>query len=78
MGSVGQWAAKLLAFKVEVLKKKSATSAITAEMCASASARFRVRPDLNHSQSLTDSNFEALSPTDLILPAVKDLSLFSK
>ena len=35
MGSVGQLAAKLLAVKVEVLKKKSATSAIPAEMFAS-------------------------------------------
>ena len=36
MGSVGQLAAKLLAVKVEVLKKKSATSAIPAKVCASA------------------------------------------
>ena len=36
MRSVGQWTAKLLAIKVEVLKKKSATSAIPAEVCASA------------------------------------------
>ena len=36
MGSVGQWAAKLLAVKVEVLQKKSATSAIPAEVCPSA------------------------------------------
>ena len=35
MESVGQWASKLLAFKVEVLKEKSATLAITAEVCAS-------------------------------------------
>ena len=33
--SLGQWAAKLLADKVEVLKKKSATSAIPPELCAS-------------------------------------------
>ena len=36
--SVDQRAAKLLAVKVGVLKKKSAASAITAELCASASA----------------------------------------
>ena len=34
MGSVYQLAAKLLAVKVEVLKKKSATSAIPAKVCA--------------------------------------------
>ena len=34
MGSIGQSAAKLLAVKVEVLKEKSATSAIPAEVCA--------------------------------------------
>ena len=33
-GLVGQWRAKLLAIKVEVLKKKSATLAIPAELCA--------------------------------------------
>ena len=36
MGSVGQRASKLLAVKVGGLRKKSATLAITAEMCASA------------------------------------------
>ena len=35
-GSVGQRAAKLLAVKVGVLKKKSAASAIPSELCASA------------------------------------------
>ena len=34
--SVGHWAAKLLAVKVRVLKKKSAASAIPANLCASA------------------------------------------
>ena len=34
-GSVGQRAAKFLAFKVGVLKKKSADSAIPAKVCAS-------------------------------------------
>ena len=35
-GSVGQRGAKLLAVKIGVLKKKSAASAIPAEVCASA------------------------------------------
>ena len=34
MGSVGQRAAKLLAFKVGVLKKKSAALAIPPKLCA--------------------------------------------
>ena len=36
MGSISQWAAKLLAVKFEVLKKKSAALAISAKVCASA------------------------------------------
>ena len=36
MELVVQWAAKLLAIKVKVLKKKSANSAIPAKVCASA------------------------------------------
>ena len=36
MGSVGQKAAKLLAVKFGVLKKKSAASAIPPKVCASA------------------------------------------
>ena len=36
MNSVGQLAAKLLAVKVRVFKKKSATLAIPAKVCASA------------------------------------------
>ena len=39
IGSVGQRAAKLLAVKVEVLKKKFAASAITAKVSVSVSAR---------------------------------------
>ena len=35
MKSLGQWALKLLAVKIEVIKKKSATSAIAAEVCTS-------------------------------------------
>ena len=57
---VGQRAAKLLDIKVGGLKKKSATLAITAEVCASKSARIRIRPGSNHSQSLMASNFAAL------------------
>ena len=59
MGSQGQRAAKLLAVKIGLLKKKSAASAIPAKMCASASAQVRVCPGLNHSQNLTDSIFAA-------------------
>ena len=59
-GSVGQRTTKLLAVKVGGLKKKSAASAITAEVCASTSAQVRVQPGLNHSQSLTDGNFVTL------------------
>ena len=36
MGSVGERASKLLAVKVEILKKNSATLAIPTEVCASA------------------------------------------
>ena len=40
-GSVGQRAAKLLAVKVGLLKKKSAASAIPAEVCAVAAEAFQ-------------------------------------
>ena len=59
-GSVGQRAAKLLAVKVGLLKKKSAASAIPAEVCASAISPGSRTPGSNHSQSLTASNFVAL------------------
>ena len=36
VGSIGQSTSKLLAVKVRGLQKKSATSAVTAKMCASA------------------------------------------
>ena len=55
IGSVGQRAAKLLAVKFGGLEKKSATSAITAEFCASAYGL-----GSKHSQSLMDGNFAAL------------------
>ena len=56
-GSVCQRAAKSLVVKVGVIKKKSATSAIPGEVCASAFGPFS---GLNHSQSLTADNSEAL------------------
>ena len=42
MSSEGQRFAKFLAFKVRVLKKKSAALAITAEVYASAEAKIRL------------------------------------
>ena len=60
MGSVGQRATKLLAIKVGVLKKKSASSAIPAKLCAIAFGRVRIRPGWNHFQSLMAINFTAL------------------
>ena len=41
------------------------------------SARIRVVPGLNHSQSLMASNFEALCPADFKFSAFKDLNFFS-
>ena len=60
LGSVGQWAAKLLAVKVRVLKKKSATLAIPAEVCAIAFS-----PGLSTPEVESFSNFDSwqlLSP----------------
>ena len=54
MGSVGQWATNLLAVKVDVLKKKSATSAISAEVCAS-----MVGPDSSPSRVKPFSKFDS-------------------
>ena len=71
MGSVGQRASKLLAVKVGGLKKKSA---IWPRPLLNQSARVRLRPGSNLSQSLTDSNFAALWPTDPIFTASKDLN----
>ena len=56
MGSLDQRASKLLAVKVGVLKKKSAPSAIPAELCASV-----IGLGSNYSQSLKASNFAAFS-----------------
>ena len=57
MGSEDQRASKLLAFKVGGLKKKSAA---WPQPHLNQSARIRVRPRSNHSQSLMNGNFAAL------------------
>ena len=75
MGSVGQRASKLLAVKVGGLKKKSA---IWPRPLSNQSARVRLRPGSNLSQSLKDSNFAALWPTDPIFTASKDLNPLKK
>ena len=71
MGSFGQRASKLLAVKVGGLKKKSA---IWPRPLSNQSARVWLRPRSNLSQSLTDSNFAALWPTDPIFLSLKDLN----
>ena len=75
MGSVGQRASKLLAVKVGGLKKKSA---IWPRPLSNQSAQVRLRPGSNLSQSLTDSNFAALWPTDPIFTASIDLNPLKK
>ena len=60
MGSVSQRALKLLAVNVGGLKKKSAASAFTAEVCARAISPGSTSSGSNHSQTLTDGNFAAL------------------
>ena len=75
MGSVGQRASKLLAVKVGGLKKKSA---IWPRPLSNQSAGSRLRSGSNLSQSLTDSNFAALWPTDPIFTASIDLNPFKK
>ena len=75
MGSVGQRASKLLAVKVGGLKKKSA---IWPRPLSNQSARVWLCPGSNLSQSLTDSNFAALWPTDSIFTASIDLTLLKK
>ena len=62
MGSVGQRAAKLLAVNVGGLKKKSANRP---RPHSKQSARIRVCPGLNHSQSLMAGNFAALQSIEL-------------
>ena len=77
LGSVSQRAAKLLALKVRVLKKKSAASAIPAKVCASAiGPGLRSPRGSNHSRSLKASNFAALWPTDPKFLALKLLHPF--
>ena len=71
MGSVGQRASKLLAVKVGGLKKKSA---IWPRPLSNQSARVRLRPGSNPSQS----SFEVLLPTDSILTELKDLYLLKR
>ena len=53
LGSVGQRASKLLVVKVKALKKKSAPSAIPAELCASV-----IGPGSNSSGVKLFSKFE--------------------
>ena len=60
MKSVGQRALKLLTVKDKVLKKKPATLAIIAEVCASASTRVPGGLGFLHSQSLRDGKFAVL------------------
>ena len=75
MGSVGQRASKLLADKVGDFKKKFA---IWPQPLSNQPAWVQVCPGSNLSQSLTDSNFVALWPTDLIFTASKDLNPLQK
>ena len=63
MGSVGQRASKLLAVKLAGLKKKST---IWPWPLSKQSAQVQMRQGSNLSQSLTDSNFAVLYPTDPI------------
>ena len=71
MKSVGQRESKLLAVKVGGLKKKSA---IWPRPLSNQSAWVWLRPGSNLSQSFTDSNFAALSPTDPIFTESIDLN----
>ena len=71
--SIGQRALKLLAVKVGGLKKKSANQP---RPLSNHSARIRVVPGSNHSQSLMAGNFAALQPTDPKFLAIKDPNLF--
>ena len=75
LGSLGQRAAKLPAFKIGGIKKKSAAWPWSH---LNHSDWIRVCLGSNHSQSLTDSNFAALWPTDHIFSLWEDLILFSK
>ena len=74
LGSVGQRALKLPAVKVGGHKKKSANRP---QPLSNQSARIRVVPGSNNSQSLMASNFAALSPKDFKFLGAKDLNSFS-
>ena len=73
LGSVGQRASKLPAVKVGGHKKKSAD---WPRPLSNQSARIRVVPGSNHSQSLMAGHFAALLPTDPKFLALKDLNPF--
>ena len=73
IGSAGQRASKLLAFKVGGLTKKST---IRPRPHSNQSAWVRGGPGSNHSQILMAGNFVALWPTDPKFLALKDLNLF--
>ena len=60
MGSLDQRAAKLLAFKFGLLKKKSAVLGIPAVLCAVGFDPSLGYSGSNHFQSLMASNFAAL------------------
>ena len=75
LGSVGQRASKLPAVKVGGHKKKSADRP---RPLSNQSARIRVVPGSNHSQSLMAGHFAALWPTDSKFSAIKDLNLLKK
>ena len=74
LGSVGQRASKLPAFKVGGHKKKSAHRP---RPHSYQSASVRTRAKSNHSQSLMAGNFAALWPADPKFSAKKDLFFFS-
>ena len=76
MGSVDQRAAKLLAFKVGVLKKKSAALAIPPKLCAIAFGPGSIPGELK-SFSKFDSRQLLSLLTDLKFFAFKDLFPFS-
>ena len=73
LGSVGQRASKLPAVKVGGHKKKSADRP---RPLSNHSARIRVVPGSNHSQSLKAGHFAALWHTDPKFLALKDLNPF--
>ena len=65
-------ASKLLAVKFGGLKKKSATRP---QAYLNQLAWVRLPPGSNHFQSLTNSNFAALWPTEFVFAVFKDLKL---